>query len=105
MYEYRCLTNSIFQDHIFLTIPGEDGLVRSASEVSLPQSETWEEDSVNSLPSTADTPVPMAGDGPVAPSTDTPDGGQNKDDFVNPRGVRFIPHHHHGHEGMTRYLC
>lgn len=87
-----------FKDHIFLTIPSEDSLVRSASEVSLPQSETWEEDSVNSLPSTADTSGPSAIDGSTT-TTDSVDGANVKDDFVNPRGVRFIPHHHHGHEG------
>ncbi|XP_060605825.1 Golgi-specific brefeldin A-resistance guanine nucleotide exchange factor 1-like isoform X2 [Ruditapes philippinarum] len=95
----RSGSSTDLKDHIFLNIPSEDSLVRSASEVSLPQSETWEEESVNSLPSTADTSIPSATDGPVTPSTDTPDAGHNKDDFVNPRGVRFIPHHHHGHDG------
>lgn len=102
VFKLRCLflTHIFFsQDHIFLTIPSEDSLVRSASEVSLPQSETWEEDSVNSLPSTADTSVPSTMDGSTTTATDSVDGTNAKDDFVNPRGVRFIPHHHHGHEG------
>ncbi|XP_053393405.1 Golgi-specific brefeldin A-resistance guanine nucleotide exchange factor 1-like isoform X2 [Mercenaria mercenaria] len=90
-------SNTDLKDHIFLTIPGEDSLVRSASEVSLPQSETWEEDSVTSFPSTADTSAPSPAEGLATTPTDAPDGGN----FVNPRGVRFIPHHHHGHEGSV----
>lgn len=84
--ETMCRTNSStdLKEHISLTIPEGEGLARSPSEASLPQSETWEDESVTSQPST----------------TESHDISGSKDDFVNPRGVRFIPHHGHSHEGM-----
>ncbi|KAL4239944.1 G-box binding factor [Mactra antiquata] len=102
----QCDSNSELKEHISLTIPLDDSLVRSASEASLPQSENWEEDSMNS--SLADSSVQSVIDGSsstvVSSGVDGSVSGSNhvvKDDYVNPRGVRFIPHHHQSHEGSV----
>lgn len=75
----RNASQTDLKEHISLTIQSEDNLERSASELSLP-SELGEDreslhGSAQSLQSTQD-------------GTD----GAAKDDFVNPKGVRFIPH-------------
>ncbi|XP_052237414.1 Golgi-specific brefeldin A-resistance guanine nucleotide exchange factor 1-like isoform X1 [Dreissena polymorpha] len=78
----RNISSTDFKEHISLAIPEEESLVRSASEVSLPvsQSDHGEEDphSVTDC------------SGPTADSNDA--SNTLNDERVNPRGVRFIPH-------------
>ncbi|XP_052766160.1 Golgi-specific brefeldin A-resistance guanine nucleotide exchange factor 1-like isoform X2 [Mya arenaria] len=89
-----------FKEHISLNIPESESLVRSASEMSLPvsQSETErdEEDSHNITSETQESqPLDVS-------DTSTHEGEiGDKDEMVNPRGVRFIPHQHHHNEGVS----
>lgn len=76
------------KEHISLTIQNEDSLTRSASELSLPSEVGEDGESGQSHHGSAQS---------LHTSHDGTDGG-SKDDFVNPKGVRFIPHQH-VHEG------
>ena len=73
------------KEHISLTIQNESNLVRSASELSLPSEVGEDGESAPSHHSSAQS---------LHTSHDGTDGGN----FVNPKGVKFIPHQH-THEG------
>ena len=85
----RNASQTDLKEHISLTIQSEDNLERSASELSLPSEPGEDGESGQSLHGSAQS-LQSAHDGTDGPA---------KDDFINPKGVRFIPHQH-VHEGM-----
>ena len=85
----RNASQTDLKEHISLAIPGEGDLVRSASELSLPSEPGEDVESSQSFHGSAQS---------LQSGQETMDGGA-KDDYVNPRGVRFIPHQH-VHEGL-----
>ena len=64
--------------------------MRSASELSLPSEPGEDGESSQSFHGSAQS---------LQSGQDATDGGAKDDHYVNPRGVRFIPHQH-VHEGL-----